>query len=168
MPVTNQDRVGRQQCHSFHRRLSHEHAIERVLMMKRQRIQRDGVLAQDGHFAKAPIEQVTAEAAYIDEKIRPAEAVLDRDLPEADDTECEVMLPVVDQPHSCRREPLRLAQGPENEMRIEKEGTVHERPRRACGRSTSSNGTSSGTDVPEPSMVMLFGMGAATLVVRQR
>jgi hypothetical protein len=90
------DRVGGQQEDALDCRLRDEHAIEGVLVDRRQIVDRHGMLAGDREPVIAVVQQASAQEPRIGAKIAAAEAGFERDLPQARRAEHQLVASIVD------------------------------------------------------------------------
>lgn len=81
--ISSNQRVGGQQDDALDHRLGDENPVERVLVNRRQGVDRNAVFAGDRQFVVAVIEQAPAQYPCVDLEIVSAEAALDGDFPQA-------------------------------------------------------------------------------------
>jgi hypothetical protein len=110
--VLGDDLVGGQQQDALDCRLRYEHAIEGVLVDRRQIGDRDGMLAGDRELVIAVVQQAPAQEPRIGAKIGAADAGFDRDFPQARRAEHQLVASVVDHRAGPDRQTLRLPRSP--------------------------------------------------------
>src|SRR5271167_2043247 len=96
--VLRHQRIGGHQGDALDHRLRNENAVERVLVYWRQTVEGDGVLTGDRQLAIAIVQETAAQKPGVCPKIASAEAVLDRDLPQAGRAEDRLILRIIEQP----------------------------------------------------------------------
>ena len=74
-------RIAGEQGNAFDNCLRHQNAVERVFVNRRQSFSSDNVVARDGQFAVAIVEQAATEQPGVGSKIFSAQSALDRYLP---------------------------------------------------------------------------------------
>jgi hypothetical protein len=79
--------VGGEQANPFDDRLRDQQPVERILVDRRELVDRHRVLAGHGQFAVAIVQQPATKQPRIDREIVPAKCVLDCDFPQARGTE---------------------------------------------------------------------------------
>ncbi len=115
-------RVSRRQSHTFHDRLSHEHAVERVAMKRRERGHRDGVL--EAHRKKperVSAEMLSQKGPKLAIRFETAMGHLDRELPRAGHAERDVVRGVGNRLASGDREPGIVSDPPQEGVSVQEE-----------------------------------------------
>src|SRR5262249_36798049 len=121
-----------------------QHAVERILVKRRQVEGRHRVLAGNRQFAPSVVDQPAAQPARLDAEVLAAQAVLDRHFPQARRAEPEPRARILEQAARLSRQPVRLARRPQQQMRVDQQ--VHLSPRKvrsmvSCPMRSKSSGT---------------------------
>jgi hypothetical protein len=82
-------------------------------------VEGDGVLTGDRQLAIAIIQETAAKKPSVSPKIASAEAVLDRDLPQAGRAEDRLILRIIEQPARGARQTLGVSGRPQQQVRVQ-------------------------------------------------